>query len=199
MDLPEKLFECEDGIAELIEEAKLYHEAFSIDIGVPLGEFDRTIFRCRVYCGFDGNPVKRNNTRIYTDIVPVSKKYKGLFEKYMRNYPELYERVRKKNTDVTRQVFLQYQTSQQMFVELQTKFELTRNELVENNNTFFWNNFVDVMKKHMPDFDINGFIRYGYSFRKTEGAKEFRLRFDSLNYRVENKTTIFSGILQFNF
>jgi hypothetical protein len=184
----------EDGISMLIDEITLYHEEFSTNSNFRIGDVEKTLYKCRNYCDFNGKPIKRNKIQIYSSIGVLSKKHKIIFEKYQQNYSIEYNRTNNINKDLIRQIFLEYYVSQKIFEEFSNSFLMIKEHLIKKNE-FIWGDFVDIVNKIVPDFNYNNFLKYGYVSKEEPGFLKIKLRFDSLNYKVQNKCTMFNNVI----
>ncbi|MBK7959629.1 MAG: hypothetical protein IPK03_17020 [Bacteroidetes bacterium] len=196
MELPKNLYLTEDGIVELFENIEIYYEDFSLSSSAQIGELEKKLYKCRCYCDFNGNPVKRNNVAIYSSIEPLSKKYHLIFNKYLTKSPDEYLKANRKEIDLFRQVFLEYQVSTSTFQDLTEKFDSIKANLL-NSGTFTWSDFVNAIKSQVPKFEHDLFLKYGRVFSDKADHKKIKFRFDSENYRIENKTTMFNNISLF--
>lgn len=186
----------EDGIAEMLQEIKIYHEDFTRMNDSQIGDLDKILFKCRCYCDFTGNPIKKNNIKIYSNVESLSKKYNRIFENYYKKYQNEYDKINKKKTLLTRQIFLEYQLDTKVHNNLIEVFPKIKSEILKNGS-FLWIDFVDTTKNYVNDFKSDSFLKYGYVFNDKDDMHKIKFRFDSDNYRVENKSTIFSNITLF--
>lgn len=193
MNVLQRLYLTEDGIAELLDEITIYYEGFSSSKDVRIGEVEKKLFKCRCYCDFKGVPVKRGNVKIYSNIEPLSKKYAVMFDLYYIKTHEEFLKAKKKNTEFTRQVFLEYQIDSTVYIKLTEVFEDLKSTLLEKG-TFTWSDFVYEITISSLGFKPEDFLKYGRSFRDFNGMHKIKFRLDSLNYKVEDKSTIFSNI-----
>lgn len=195
MEINDKLFVTEDGIVELLNEVNIFYEEFSKVLNPSIGELEKKIFKCRCYCDFKGNPIKRDNIKIYSDLSPISKKYLRLFEKYVKNSLIEFEATRKKNKDLTRQVFLEYQTTHYEYGSLKEVFEQIKDDL--KVAPFTWYEFKCTVQKYVPEVRCDEFLRYGYSFPSDPGKIVVKFRLDSINYKVKDKNSLFDALYLF--
>ena len=181
----------EDGYGQILYNRNLYYEEFDkANNECKPGEFNRSVYICKILSDFEGNPKTRIKLDLYTSINKLKRKEKMLINQIKSNNPSDYKKylLNEPKENVTRQVFLEYHIKES---ELQIVKEEINNICSCLSRTFTFKEFKKEGKKSKLPFQISDFIK---NEEKKDRSKCITLRFDSQLYRTKGKETLFDSI-----
>lgn len=194
----DKIFEIgtwvatEDGYGQVLFNRKLYIEEFTLAFNKgKIGDFERTIYLCKILCGFNGKIKSRFSIKVYTSIQELNEKEENLVQKIKVDNPEGYKNyITEEGKELlTGQVFLTYKIDDNQVEEVLEKISTINRKL---KPFFTFKEFAKEFKKNDMPFSYKDFYKYGYSYNRSEVIS---LRFDSLLYATKKKESIFNNVV----
>lgn len=194
----DKIFEIgswvstEDGYGQVLFNRKLYIEEFTLAFNKgKIGDFERALYLCKVFCGFDGKIKSRFPINVYTSIQELNKKEEKLVQRIKAENPERYNNyiMEEGKELLTGQVFLTYKIDDNQVEEVLEKISIINRKL---KPFFTFKEFAKEFKKNDMPFSYQDFYKKGQSYNRSEVVS---LRFDSFLYATKKKESIFNNVV----
>ncbi len=182
----------EDGYGQILYNRPLYIEEFTLaSKDSIIGEFDKIIYICKVFCGFEGKIKSRFLIKSYTSVQDMSKKDEKIVQKIKAENPEEYKNyiTEEGKEFLLRQVFLTFKVDNNQVNEVIEKISNVNRQL---KPSFTFKEFAKEFAKNDMPFSYQEFYKKGQVYNMSEVVT---LRFDSILYATKKKESIFNNVV----
>ena len=188
-----------EGLAIADKVFNFYYEEFSkLPEGKEIGDYHLSMIRYRLFCDYEGNPIKRNRCKIFNlrFCSPIKLKYTKLLNKSIKSYPKEYSSfIKFLNTpkETKGSIHLEYAISMEDKMRVVQEFEIIKNKLPYK---FTFLDLIDTAANcqcivNMHDFlndtfEVPLYVRIYLTYTYGD-YKDKRIMFSGLNYEFAGR------------